>query len=435
MCIWAGDGLGKETINLAVSNSSSFLTYSKYALNPVLDINSSNFRDPAVFFYTTDGQQRTSPPANHSPPHSSAGYWVATIAHSDQSHVEFWRSDDLLHWTFMSAFSSATVRGSWECPDLLRFEVEGSGGDVMWVLAVSVGGSAGNYWAGHFNGSAFTAVDATRSPPLQDAGLDYYAAISYKAAPGGRNILMAWMSGLPGYTAQLPTSPWRGSYTIPRTLTLHRLQLNASTSVYRMHQLPVAEVEAYRLQRYSLPQPVTVNASEPNRDLVRSQLHFGGADVLDLEVCAAYPRADASFGFYLRSNANHSERISVGLNYSMAVPHVLTVFVDRRAAGVTSFAASFPSLHEVELQVEELRAVDAAQVCVRVLLDRASVEVFVQRGYTVATLSVFPSPFIANELVEMWVSQGSVSVFSLDIYPFVDTATRTAQPAVVVTTQ
>ena len=418
ICVYAGDGNGLETVNLAASSDASFLSFTKYAHNPVLNINSSNFRDPSVMFYTNDGRALPYPPPGHSRT-APAGHWVVTIAHSDMSRVEFWRSDDLIHWTFLSAFASQ-VGGTWECPDLMRFNVMETG-EVMWVLTVAVGGSTGTYFAGQFNGTHFLAADAVAAGYPQDWGLDYYAAISYHNAPGGRNIIVAWMAGVPGYTGALPTFPWRGSYTVPRTLSLHKLQLGGGLApVYRLHQMPVTELEAYRGRQYSLAAPVHVTSADVDRDLIASRLRFGGASVLDLELCVAWPKAAATFGFLLRTDANHTESVSVGLDCAVGQGAAVTLSVDRRTAGVTGFADSFPSLHTVQMPVAHLQALNARALCMRLLLDRASVEVFVQGGYVALTESVFPSPFVANERLELWLSQGTIDVQSLHVWPLVD---------------
>lgn len=411
ICIWAGDGLGKQTINLASSLDSSFVKYAKYPLNPVIDINSANFRDPAVFFYTNTGLLLTSPPPSHSLK-SPLGHWIVLIAHSDMGRGEFYRSDDLIHWTFLSAFTPSV--GQWECPDMLQLEVKETG-EMMWVLTTAVEGSTGVYFVGHFNGSHFVAF---QDAVTLDWGLDFYAAISYKHAPVNRSVLVGWMSGMAGgYTGSFPTVPWRGSYTIPRTLTLHRLQLNSSYQVYRMHQMPVEELNAYRHSHYSLDHPTTVTSNDAHRDLISSALRYDGGTVIDLEFCMAYPSASLSVGFFLRATANHSEYISVAFNYSSASPDLLTLSLDRRWAGVVDFSSSFPSLHSVSLPLAELRSL-AEQLCVRLLLDRISVEVFVQRGWRVVTESVFPSPFIANKRVEMFVGEGKVDVRKLEVWGF-----------------
>ena len=57
------------------------ITWAKYAGNPVLNINSQNFRDPKVFWYA--------------PAHA----WLMALALSDQHKVSFYSSTNLKDWT------------------------------------------------------------------------------------------------------------------------------------------------------------------------------------------------------------------------------------------------------------------------------------------------------------------------------------------------
>lgn len=91
---------GKQSQALAYSTDGG-RTFTKYAGNPVLDIGSSNFRDPKVFWYE--------------PGHE----WLMTVALSDQHKVSFYSSPDLKHWKHLSDFGPAGAAGGvWECPDL-----------------------------------------------------------------------------------------------------------------------------------------------------------------------------------------------------------------------------------------------------------------------------------------------------------------------------
>jgi len=129
-------------------------TFTKYAGNPVLDIGSSNFRDPKVFWYA---------PGNE---------WLMTAALSDQHKVTFYRSSDLKHWTHLSDFGPAGATGGvWECPDLFPMADPANPGKQKWVLVVNLnpgsiaGGSGAQYFTGDFDGTSFTADDKAYVPP------------------------------------------------------------------------------------------------------------------------------------------------------------------------------------------------------------------------------------------------------------------------------
>ena len=70
-------------------------TWAKYEGNPVLDRGSSDFRDPKVVRYTGPG----------------GPYWVLVAVEAIDQQVLFYRSDDLLTWTFLSAFGPEAGAG------------------------------------------------------------------------------------------------------------------------------------------------------------------------------------------------------------------------------------------------------------------------------------------------------------------------------------
>ena len=83
-------------------------TWTKYAGNPVLNLNLANFRDPKVFWYPQTGK------------------WVMAVALSDQHKVSIYTSTDLKAWTHESDFGPAGATGGvWECPNLFPLKVNG----------------------------------------------------------------------------------------------------------------------------------------------------------------------------------------------------------------------------------------------------------------------------------------------------------------------
>ncbi len=122
-------------------------TWTKYAKNPVLsnpDIR--DFRDPKVTWYEPEKK------------------WIMTLAVWD--HVRFYESKDLKSWNFLSDFGQdwGSHAGVWECPDLFKMEVSNTE-EERWVLLVSInpggpqGGSATQYFVGHFDGQVFELDD------------------------------------------------------------------------------------------------------------------------------------------------------------------------------------------------------------------------------------------------------------------------------------
>ncbi len=172
-------------------------TFTKYEGNPILDLQTPDFRDPKVQWI--DGQ------------------WLMTVAHPDLHQIAFYSSPNLKEWTHLSNFGpAAEIGGCWECPDLFKL-------NNKWILIVSLNpggyqiGSGTQYFIGQWNGKEFIADDIKTR--WLDYGRDNYAGVTFNDAPEGKRIFIGWMSNWQ-YAHDFPTSPWRSAMTYPRELTL-----------------------------------------------------------------------------------------------------------------------------------------------------------------------------------------------------------------------
>lgn len=200
---------GPQTQGIAYSTDGGY-SFQYYDGNPVIDSNSSQFRDPKVFW------------------HSPSQNWVAVISFAQEFVVGIYTSPDLKQWTHASNFSHHGLLGTqYECPNLVQVPVRDSVGGKLtdeeaYVMAISVqpgaplGGSATQYFPGRFNGTHFeTFDDATR---LTDFGKDNYAAQFFSGLEGGRDaISIGWASNWQ-YAQDVPTDAegWRSAMTLPR---------------------------------------------------------------------------------------------------------------------------------------------------------------------------------------------------------------------------
>ncbi len=131
-------GTGIQTQSMAYSTDHG-RTWTRYAGNPVLDLHSTNFRDPKVFWYAPKKQ------------------WVMAVTLSDQYKIAFYTSKDLRSWTHASDFGPrGATSGVWEMPDLYSLPVDGDRRRTKWVLTVSVGSTGVQYFTGQFDGTSFT---------------------------------------------------------------------------------------------------------------------------------------------------------------------------------------------------------------------------------------------------------------------------------------
>jgi fructan beta-fructosidase len=128
---------GNQIIGLAYSND-TVKTWTRYEKFPVLDINNREFRDPLVFWYEPTKK------------------WVMAISLAEAPKIQFYNSDNLKDWTFMSEFGPwGAVGGVWECPDFFPLVVDGDSNKIKWVLALSVQPLNGQYFIGDFDGKRF----------------------------------------------------------------------------------------------------------------------------------------------------------------------------------------------------------------------------------------------------------------------------------------
>ncbi|WP_165224487.1 glycoside hydrolase family 32 protein [Aquisphaera insulae] len=374
---YTGDGLGKQTQNLAYSLDLG-RSWTKYAKNPVLDIGSKEFRDPKVFY------------------HHDTGRWIMATVLADQHKVRFWGSSDLKTWEMLSDFGPAgAVGGVWECPELIEVHVERMTRQTRWVLKVDVnpgaphGGSGGQYFVGDFDGRTFRADRKPDEPPLWvDGGKDFYAAQAWNGADG---VWIAWMNNWQ-YANDIPTSPWRGAMTIPRQVRLSRRD-----DGYRLMQIPHPSLEALRGPKIELgPRAVPPGSMT---------LAAEGVEGTSLELMAVIEAGDAdTFGLKVRTGKG--EETIVGVDRKAG-----EVFVDRARSGNVAFSRDFPGRHGAKLPTGRAEQV----VYLHVFVDATSVEVFADGGDVVITDQVFPRP--DSRGVGLFAEGGTARLKSLEAWP------------------
>ncbi|MDR7252565.1 sucrose-6-phosphate hydrolase SacC (GH32 family) [Nocardioides sp. BE266] len=346
VALWTGRVTATERQSQSLSFSTDRgRTWTPYADNPVLDIGSTAFRDPKVLRHD--------------------GAWVMVVVLADARTVELYRSDDLLRWEHWSSFGpEGSVDGVWECPDLVRVPVEGSG-DVRWVLLVSVfdgapaGGSGMQYFVGELDDAGFRSTQPAR---WLDHGADLYAGVSYADAPGAEPVVQAWMSNWQ-YAESVPATEFRGAMTAPRRLALRpyddelglvqRPVVRDGTEVVALHDEPLDGTTL----------PVTATSYR-----VVAEVETGTA---------------SRFGLHVREGAG--ERTTVVVDTGAR-----TVSLDRTASGETGFHPAFAAVHTAPLPAV------GDVVRIEVLVDVSSVEVFVDEGAVALTDQVFPSPASAG---------------------------------------
>ena len=213
-CLAAGDGVN----------------YEKSPHNPIIptaqlpdEYAANEFRDPKV--WERDGRY----------------CMVVAAKDKDQGlgHVLMYESDNLTDWSFRSVVASSDGKHSdmWECPDL--FSLDGT--DILMVSRMNVRNSPPG-WHDGFDVAAYRGkmnwdtgqFDIEDVQPL-DQGVDFYAAQTLHA-PDGRRIMVAWMQAWENFIKPAHQK-WHGMMTFPRELAVKN---------GRLLQSPIRELESVR---------------------------------------------------------------------------------------------------------------------------------------------------------------------------------------------
>ncbi|MCC7055346.1 MAG: glycoside hydrolase family 32 protein [Gemmatimonadaceae bacterium] len=352
-------------------------TWVKYAGNPVIpNPGIRDFRDTKVLW------------------HEASQRWIMIMSGGDR--VRLYSSYNLREWQPASEFGATLGAhgGVWECPDLFPVRVEGTN-EVRWVMLVSInpggpnGGSATQYFVGHFDGMTFTldstfatAVGAAGVEPSRGVWLDYgrdnYAGVTWSDVPvsDGRRLFLGWMSNW-DYAQVVPTEAWRSATTVPRALTLRR-----TPAGLRVYSTPVQELRLLR------DQTTTLRDGQVSGE---QTLHVprGGS--------AAMSEVDLEFV------PSASGQTTVAIELTNAGGEVYRVGYDaptkRFFSDRTGLPRAFSPKFAAAVHYAPRVAGDSA-VRLHLFIDRSSVELFGDGGATPLTDLVFPtSDFTAMKLV------------------------------------
>lgn len=348
-------------------------TFTKYEHNPILTSSERDFRDPKVFWYA---------PGKH---------WVMMLAVGQE--IQIYSSPNLKDWKKESSFGTmqGAHGGVWECPDLVEVPVEGAK-EKKWVLICNInpggpfGGSATQYFVGHFDGKVFV----NESPTLtkwMDWGKDNYATVTWSNAPAGRCIALGWMSNWQ-YANNVPTTQYRSTNTIARDLTLYKVD----EELY-LRSKPSAEIEKARGKKINLPAFKVSGIHEVESLLTDNN----GAYELDMIIENA---GSSKIAFSLVNGK--------GEKVSMYYDVVRKQFVmDRSVSGVVDFSRDFPAVTVAPVD-------NTDTIHLRLFVDRSSIEAFGEDGKFVMTNLVFPAEPYNKLIFES--EENGYTVKSLDVY-------------------
>ena len=159
-----------------------------FAGNPIIDIGSTEFRDPKVFW------------------HAPTQRWVRLVVAALQQEMWIYTSSDLRAWAKVSTFGPAgSANNIWEVPELFELPITAADGSApastrgkRWVRVISVnhgslwGGSGVQYFIGDFDGDfdgkRFIADPSDTVDPLTPPPGDLIADFEGGRLPSGWQI-------------------------------------------------------------------------------------------------------------------------------------------------------------------------------------------------------------------------------------------------------
>ncbi|WP_144697536.1 glycoside hydrolase family 32 protein [Fictibacillus phosphorivorans] len=326
-------------------------TFKPHGEDPVLDNpGTKDFRDPKVVW---DDERKK---------------WIMLMA--EGTKIGFYESDDLKNWRFTSGFQTKEI-GMIECPDLFLMRAED--GTLKWVLGVSANGLASGkpntyaYWTGDFNGEFF-AVDH-EEPEWLDHGFDWYGGVTFdegeKSDPDAKRYALAWMNNW-SYPHETPTmkEDFNGMDSVVRELQLKR---DADADRYYLASQPVAALDNFTSYRDSF-----------------QQIKVDGEKTLDVSGDSYVLETDISWedskniGLRLRESEDKNRHIDVGIHS------------EGQFSYVNRSASNQPDKSGQYVESKAPFSSGKQNVHLKILVDKTSVEVFVDDGRVAHSSLVYP---------------------------------------------
>ena len=328
-------------------------------------------RDPRVFYYA---------PGKH--------YVTIMMIGGKDRAVRLWKSTDLRNWEIMRDIPNKAA----ECIDMFHVAVDGNPNNRKWVIA----DAPGRYEVGEFDGTkwnGFGAEDKNGDRLRFEYGDAWYAAQAFNQAPDGRTVHVGWLrSKQPGYRPFLEAGmPFTQQMSVPVEITLR-----TTPDGIRLYRNPVKEIEKLYTKTRKLTNLTAKQALSKFSDFKR--------ELLDLTLrCEATQFTLNVRGLKIRYERDDQEFVFVN---------------SKRAAGEKAAWKRKGRYRDDGIRRIPAPPIDG-KVTLRVLVDRASLELFVNDGQAAASFVVVPDPknrdifikdnlplkideFVVNELKSIW---------------------------------
>ncbi|QGH36910.1 glycoside hydrolase family 32 protein [Gracilibacillus salitolerans] len=326
------------------------LTFNEYQNEPVMpNPGIENFRDPKII-WEEESQK-----------------WVLLMA--EGSKIGFYESENLKEWQYTNGFQTENL-GILECPDL--FQLQTDDGSIKWVMGVSANGMEQGkpntyaYWIGDFNGQTFTPDH--KEPKWLDYGFDWYGGVTFEDGESrdklNNRYALAWMNN------------WAYANNTP---TLEE-GFNGQDSIVRKIELKKDEQDEYYLTsqpKKELDQLIESTESYPEVEVDGMVTLETVGDAYQLETDISWDEAE-NIGIRLRESNDQNRHIDIGF-----FPRKAYSYVNRE---------STDQPNDNNNMVESKAPMDQHKknAHLKILVDKTSVEVFIDEGKITHSNLVFP---------------------------------------------
>ena len=336
-----------QTQNLAFGDG---VNYEKYERNPVITARDLpeggspyDFRDPKIW-RTADGKFRAILANDH------AGVGGTML---------IYESDDLAHWALKAVLAENHYRLGlmWECPDL--FELDGR--MVLLASAQDMLPQGFEYHNGNGTFYMLGSIDPDTGRFIEDCnytldyGIDFYAPQTV-LTQDGRRVMIGWLQNWDTCNLHTPSIPWFGQMSLPRELSIQN---------GRLYQRPLRELEGLRRDPVEY-RGVTVENGEIALPGIQGRM-------MDIEL-ELIPGEELYNRFAIRFAKNDTFHTGVSFR-----PRESVLKVDRKFSG-----SRRAIIHQRRAKVPH----ESGRLKMRLILDRFSVEVFVNDGEQVMSANL-----------------------------------------------
>ena len=352
-----------QTQCLAVGDGTDFV---KIRENPVITSDMipeggsiHDFRDPKLWI-APDGTYRM---------------LVANRPADNSGQLLLYRSRDAFHWEYRKVFAENRNRFGkmWECPDF--FELDGKG--VLLVSPQDMLPSGFEYHNGNGTVCMIGSYDpasetfAAETDQAVDYGIDFYA-MQTTLSPDGRRIMIGWMQNWDTIGIHDANARWFGQMSLPRELRIRNGKL---------FQYPVRELDHYRknkveYERIKVPGSGIITPAHSKPGDVTRGLCLPGVfgRCVDMEITVTRAEEEIYNKFTVSLAANDECYTDVSFRPKESIVKIDRKFSGFRRAGIHQRRA------HVEMQDDQIRF--------RIILDRFSMEVFINDGSKVMSVTL-----------------------------------------------